>query len=295
MNAISGFDPVAELIELSIKEDITDPSGKIQTGDHSALCCIPSNKIGKAQLLVKDDGVLAGVSIAERICQLIDSQLQLNVLIRDGETVSKGQIAFYVTGPELKILQAERLMLNFMQRMSGIATTTKFYVEAVAGTGVKILDTRKTTPGLRAFEKLAVKIGGGHNHRFGLYDMIMLKDNHVDFCGGISHAILAAKNYKEKLGLSIPVEIETRSLDEVKEALETGHIQRIMFDNFSPDHVATAVELVNRKVETEVSGGITLNTISTYAAAKPDFISVGALTHSSRSLDLSLKAIKNQA
>ncbi|MFN8277686.1 MAG: carboxylating nicotinate-nucleotide diphosphorylase [Chitinophagales bacterium] len=280
------------IVHLAISEDICDPAKQIPEGDHSALACIPPGKIGKARLLVKEDGVLAGVTLSEQICAAISSELTMEIFISDGQWVKKGDIAFTVSGPEQKILQAERLMLNFMQRMSGIATQTKRYVDAVSGTSVCILDTRKTTPALRVFEKWAVRIGGGHNHRFGLYDMIMLKDNHVDFCGGIRKAILAVKKYQDVRGLSLPVEVETRTLDEIKEALDTGFITRIMFDNFSVQQVEQAVQLVNHMVETEVSGGITLDTIRPYALAGPDYISVGALTHSAKSIDLSLKAMR---
>ena len=281
-----------EFIKLAILEDINDPTGTIPSGDHSSLACFATPHTASAKLLVKEAGILAGVEVAQMVCQQIDPALKLELLMADGDPMTKGDIAFYITGDKKSILQAERLLLNFMQRMSGIATTTHRYVLAIAGTTTQILDTRKTTPGLRAFEKWAVRLGGGQNHRFGLYDMIMLKDNHIDFCGGIKPAILAVKKYQEEKGLNLRVEVETRTLDEVKQALDTGYIHRIMFDNFSVAIVIEAVALVNHQYETEVSGGITLDTIRDYALAGPQYISVGALTHSSKSIDLSLKVIK---
>jgi nicotinate-nucleotide pyrophosphorylase (carboxylating) len=282
---------IEELIDFSIKEDITDPTGQIPTGDHSALACFPDYKSGSAKLLVKADGILAGVGVAEIVAQKVDPDLRMEVFMHDGAPMKHGDIAFHLHGDEKSILRAERLLLNFMQRMSGIATNTARYVEAVEGTGTRILDTRKTTPGLRAFEKWAVQIGGGVNHRFGLYDMIMLKDNHIDFCGGIIPAILAVKKYREERGLDLKVEVETRSLEDIQKVLDTGFVDRIMFDNFSVENVYKGVEMVEKRYETEVSGGITLDTIRSYAQAGPDFISVGALTHSSLSLDLSLKSL----
>jgi nicotinate-nucleotide pyrophosphorylase (carboxylating) len=280
------------LIDLAITEDITDPLGIIPSGDHSALACFPKGKPAKAKLLCKADGILAGIDVAELVAHKIDPRLRFEIFIYDGAHISNGDVAFHLHGEERSILQAERLILNFMQRMSGIATNTARYVKAVEGTNTKVLDTRKTTPGLRAFEKWAVKIGGGHNHRAGLYDMIMLKDNHIDFCGGIRQAILATKKYREEKGLDLKVEVETRNLDDIKIALDTGFIDRIMFDNFSVENAYKGVELVANRYETEVSGGITPDTIRSYAQAGPDFISVGALTHSSLSLDLSLKSIQ---
>ena len=280
-----------QFIEYAIREDICDPSGRIPEGDHSALACCPERRSGSAKLLVKADGILSGVGVAEIVCHKVDPSLRMEIFMQDGAKMKKGDIAFHVHGDERSILQAERLILNFMQRMSGIATNTRRYVDAIAGTRTKVLDTRKTTPGLRAFEKWAVRTGGGHNHRFGLYDMIMLKDNHIDFRGGIRPAILAVKEYQEKNKLSLRVEVETRTLDDIREVLDTGHVDRIMFDNFSPELVAQGMKLVDGKYETEVSGGITLETIRAYAEAGPDYISVGALTHSSLSVDLSLKKI----
>lgn len=290
MNVAHYRSQIDQIIDLAIAEDVRDPLNIIPKGDHSALACFPKGKQTKAKLICKADGILAGVELAQWVAHKIDPTLRFEVFIYDGTQIKKGDIAFHLHGEEKSILQAERLILNFMQRMSGIATNTARYVKAVEGTGTRILDTRKTTPALRAIEKWAVQIGGGVNHRYGLYDMIMLKDNHVDFCGGISQAILATKKYREEKGLDLKVEIETRSLDEIREVLNTGHVHRIMFDNFTPDMVRQAVELVARRYETEVSGGITLDTIRDYAAAGSDFISIGALTHSSISLDLSLKS-----
>jgi nicotinate-nucleotide pyrophosphorylase (carboxylating) len=282
---------IEALIDLAIQEDISDPTGRITAGDHSALACLPAGNSGSAKLLVKSGGILSGVEAAKMVCAKIDPSLQMEVFITDGAAISKGDVAFYLHGSERYILQAERLALNFMQRMSGIATTTRSYVDAIAGTTAKVLDTRKTTPGLRAFEKWAVQHGGGHSHRYGLYDMIMLKDNHIDFCGGIAAAILATQKYQQEKGLNLRVEIESRNLDDIREIMQTGYIDRIMFDNFSVADVYKAVELVGGQYETEVSGGITLATIRAYAEAGPGYISVGALTHSSMSLDLSLKKI----
>jgi len=282
---------IEQFVEYAIREDITDPTGRIPPGDHSAQACLPAHRDGSARLLVKSDGILSGVAVAEIVCRKIDPDLEMELLMDDGAKIRKGDVAFLVHGNERSILQAERLILNFMQRMSGIATHTRQYVDTIAGTRAKILDTRKTTPGLRPFEKWAVRTGGGHNHRFGLYDMIMLKDNHIDFCGGIRPAILAVKQYQEQQGLKLRVEIETRTLDDIRQVLDTGHVDRIMFDNFTVDQVAAGMALVGRQYETEVSGGITLDTIRPYAEAGPDYISVGALTHSSASLDLSLKKV----
>lgn len=282
---------VDKYILLALEEDACDPTGKILVGDHSTLSSIPAEKSGSAKLLVKADGVLAGVELAEIICGLVDKDIRFEQKMNDGDSMKKGDIAFLLHGRDRSILTAERIILNCMQRMSGIATTTKQYVDLIAGTKAKVLDTRKTTPNFRVFEKWAVRIGGGHNHRFGLYDMIMLKDNHIDFCGGIKKAILAVKSYQEENGLQLPVEVETRSLLDIQEVIDTGFATRIMFDNFSVENTYKAVELVNGKFETESSGGINLSTIKGYAETGVDFISVGALTHSSISLDLSLKAI----
>jgi nicotinate-nucleotide pyrophosphorylase (carboxylating) len=274
---------IERLVDLAIEEDIGD-------GDHSALASIPADAIGKAKLLVKDDGILAGVELALFIFNKIDSQLKVEVLLQDGAEVKFGDIAFYVTGSERSILQAERLVLNFMQRMSGISTTTHRLVKLIEGTNCKLLDTRKTTPGLRIIEKWAVKIGGGHNHRVGLYDMIMLKDNHIDYCEGIERAIDSANKYNAETGRSLAIEIETRNLNDVARVIAHGGVQRIMLDNFSVADAHKAVELINHKFEVEASGGITEATLRSYAETGVDFISVGALTHSVKSLDLSLKA-----
>jgi nicotinate-nucleotide pyrophosphorylase (carboxylating) len=281
-----------EIITRAIYEDITDPDGLIPTGDHSSLACFGTAHESSARLVVKANGILAGVELAQRICLAIDPALRLEVLMDDGAKMQIGDTALYVHGRETAILQAERLILNFMQRMSGIATITSKFVDLVAGTHVKILDTRKTNPTLRLTDKWAVRIGGGSNHRYGLYDMIMLKDNHVDYSGGIVPAIQAVTRYQQERGLSLRVEIETRSLSEIQQVLDTGGVHRIMFDNFTPALVAQAVALVAGSYETEVSGGITLDTVRAYAEAGPDYISVGALTHSAPSLDLSLKAVK---
>lgn len=282
--------PIDKVIDEALAEDIFDYTGKIPTGDHSSLACIPFPKEGRAQLLCKAEGVLAGVELAERIFTKVDRHLKVEVLLPDGSPIKKGDVAFKVYGEVKALLRAERVVLNFMQRMSGIATNTARYVKLVEGTNCRILDTRKTTPTLRYFEKWAVRIGGGHNHRIGLYDMIMLKDNHIDFCGGIEKALLAVESYQQNNNLNLPVEIETRSLADVEEVLRVGKVNRIMFDNFTPQLMAEAVKLVGNKYETEASGGITLDTVRSYAETGVDFISVGALTHSSTSLDLSLKA-----
>lgn len=279
-----------KFIDEALAEDTADFEGKIPSGDHSSLACVPLSKEGSAKLLCKADGILAGVELAHLICKRVDTRLRFESILEDGAEIKKGDIAFQIHGEVKSILRAERLLLNFMQRMSGIATHTAKFVALVDETNTKILDTRKTTPNFRYFEKWAVRIGGGHNHRFGLYDMIMLKDNHIDFCGGIEKAILAVKEYQQKNNLKLPVEIETRNLKDVEDVLRTGNVTRIMFDNFTPDVMKQAVGLVNRKFETEASGGITLDTVSSFADTGVDFISVGALTHSSVSLDLSLKA-----
>jgi len=272
------------LLKNTLLEDVGD-------GDHSALACIPANALGKSHLLVKEDCVLAGIELAIRIFKMVDSRFEIDVLLHDGDRAKKGDVAFYVSGPSQKMLTAERLVLNFMQRLSGVATQTARYVDALAGTKTKVLDTRKTTPGLRYLEKWAVAIGGGHNHRIGLFDMIMLKDNHVDFAGGIAQAIKTTHQYLEKTGRNLKIEIETRNLIEVKEVLHVGGVDRIMLDNFNLEDTRAAVALINGRFETESSGGITLQTIRSYADCGVDFVSVGALTHSVKSIDLSLKAI----
>lgn len=281
---------ITKFIDEALAEDIVDAEGRIPVGDHSSLACIPGTKEGRAQLLCKAEGILAGVELAEMVCQRVNTSLRFEKILQDSTPIKKGDVAFRIYGDVKSILRAERVLLNFMQRMSGIATNTSKYVEGVKGTRAKILDTRKTTPNFRYFEKWAVRIGGGHNHRYGLYDMIMLKDNHIDFCGGIEKAILAVKAYQQKNNLSLPVEVEARTIEDVKQIIATGHVTRIMFDNFNPETMKKAVKLVSGKYETEASGGITLESVRQFAETGVDFISVGALTHSSASLDLSLKA-----
>ena len=271
------------LIDLAFAEDIGD-------GDHTTLCCIPDTAMGKSHLLIKEDGILAGVEVAKRVFARFDPTMQVEVLIGDGAHVKKGDIAMVVTGKVRSLLQTERLMLNIMQRMSGIATMTAKYVERLKGTKTHVLDTRKTTPGLRMLEKQAVKIGGGMNHRIGLFDMILLKDNHVDFAGGIANAINRCHEYLKEKGLDLKIEIEVRNFDELRQAMECGGINRIMLDNFSVDNTKKAVEMVAGKYETESSGGITFDIIRDYAECGVDFISVGALTHSVKGLDMSFKA-----
>ena len=276
---------IERLIDLSFAEDIGD-------GDHTTLSSIPADAMGKNMLLIKEDGVLAGVDMALRIFHRFDPTLQVEVLINDGTEVKKGDIAMYVTGSVRSLLQTERLMLNVMQRMSGIATMTRRYVRQLEGTNTRVLDTRKTTPGMRIMEKEAVRIGGGTNHRIGLFDMILLKDNHVDFAGGIQKAILRAQEYCKEKGKDLKIEIEVRSLDELQQVLDLGGVQRIMFDNFTPEVTRKAVEMVAGRYETESSGGITFDTLRDYALCGVDFISVGALTHSVKGLDMSFKAVK---
>lgn len=272
-----------KLIDLSFAEDIGD-------GDHTTLCCIPEDAMGKSHLLIKEDGILAGVEVAKRVFARFDETMKVEVLINDGTPVKKGDIAMIVTGKVRSLLQTERLMLNIMQRMSGIATMTNKYVKRLEGTKTHILDTRKTTPGMRMLEKQAVKIGGGVNHRIGLFDMILLKDNHVDFAGGIENAINRCHAYLKEKGLDLKIEIEVRNFDELNQVLEVGGVNRIMLDNFSVDDTRKAVEIIGGKYETESSGGITYDTIRNYAETGVDFISVGALTHSVKGLDMSFKA-----
>ena len=274
---------IDDLIKLAFAEDIGD-------GDHTTLCCIPATEMGKSQLIIKEDGVLAGVEMARRVFKAFDPELKMTVFIEDGAEVKKGDIAFVVEGKVQSLLQTERLMLNIMQRMSGIATTTRKYVKQLEGTKTHVLDTRKTTPGMRMIEKEAVRIGGGMNHRIGLFDMILLKDNHVDFAGGISKAINRAHEYLKEKEKNLKIEIEVRNFDELEEALQTGGVDRIMLDNFTPENTREAVRRVAGRVELESSGGITFDTLRDYAECGVDYISVGALTHSVKSLDMSFKA-----
>ena len=274
---------INNLIDLAFAEDIGE-------GDHTTLCSIPSGAVGKASLVIKEAGIVAGVVVAIKVFHKLDPHIKLDVHIKDGSSVKPGDVVFTVEGKVQSILQAERLMLNIMQRMSGVATATNRYVALIAGTGAKVLDTRKTTPGMRILEKQAVKLGGGENHRIGLFDMILLKDNHIDFAGGIENAISGANNYLKEKNKSLKIEIEVRDLNELNEVLRVGGVDRIMLDNFTPEATKTAVELVNGRVELESSGGITSETIRSYAEAGVDFISVGALTHSVKGLDMSLVA-----
>lgn len=276
---------IEDLLDLAFAEDIGD-------GDHTTLCCIPESQKGKAQLLIKEEGVLAGVEIAKRVFAKFDPELQVEVLIEDGAHVKPGDIAFYVSGKERSLLQTERIVLNIMQRMSGIATQTNKYAKEIADLHTKVIDTRKTTPGLRILEKMAVKIGGGGNHRIGLFDMILLKDNHIDFAGGIENAVSNAKRYLKEKGKNLKIEVEVRNLDELDQVLKIGGVDRIMLDNFDTDTTRKAVKIINGRCETESSGGITFKTLRSYAECGVDFISVGALTHSVKGLDMSLKAVK---
>jgi len=272
------------IIANAIREDVGD-------GDHSSLSCIPNTATGKAKLLVKDEGIIAGIEFAKEVFKYVDKDLKVETLINDGEKVKYGDIAFYVEGSSQSILKAERLVLNAMQRMCAIATKTAFFVDLLKGTGTKILDTRKTTPGIRALEKWAVKIGGGDNHRFALYDMIMLKDNHIDFAGGITQAIDKTKAYLKETNRDLKIIVEARDLDEIKEILKSDGVYRILIDNFNYEDTKTAVKLIGNKCLTESSGGINEKTIREYALCGVDYISSGALTHSVYNLDLSLKAV----
>lgn len=274
---------IDRLIDLSFAEDIGD-------GDHTTLCCIPEDAMGKSHLLIKEDGILAGVEIAKEVFARFDPTMVVEVLINDGAKVHRGDIAMVVTGKVRSLLQTERLMLNIMQRMSGIATMTHRYVGRIEGTGAHVLDTRKTTPGMRMLEKMAVKIGGGVNHRIGLFDMILLKDNHIDFAGGISNAINRCHAYLKERNLDLKIEIEVRNFDELNQVLECGGVNRIMLDNFTVADTKKAVDLINHRYEVESSGNITLDTIRSYAEQGVDYVSVGALTHSVKGLDMSFKA-----
>ena len=271
------------LIDLAFAEDIGD-------GDHTTLCCIPEDAMGKSHLLIKEDGILAGVDVAREVFHRFDPTMQMEVFMEDGAQVKKGDIAFVVSGKVRSLLQTERLMLNIMKRMSGIATMTNKYVKLIEGTGAHVLDTRKTTPGMRMLEKQAVKIGGGVNHRIGLFDMILLKDNHVDFAGGIENAIDRCHHYLNEKGLDLKIEIEVRNFNELQQVLDKGGVNRIMLDNFTVADTKKAVDIINHRFEVESSGGITFDTIRSYAEQGVDFISVGALTHSVKGLDMSFKA-----
>ncbi len=272
-----------KLIDLAFAEDIGD-------GDHTTLCCIPADAMGSSKLLIKEEGVLAGIEVAKKVFHRFDPSLQVETYLADGTHVKPGDVAMKVSGSVQSLLQTERLMLNIMQRMSGIATMTSRYVKQLEGTKTRVLDTRKTTPGLRMLEKEAVKIGGGVNHRIGLFDMILLKDNHVDFAGGIANAIRRCHQYLEEKGKDLKIEIEVRNFDELQQVLDMGGVHRIMLDNFSPADTKKAVEMIGGKYEVESSGGITFDTLRDYAECGVDFISVGALTHSVKGLDMSFKA-----
>ena len=272
---------IIALIDLAIKEDIGE-------GDHSSLACVPKDKRGKAKLIAKEEGILAGIELGAYIFKSLDDNSEILIYKNDGDSVSQGDVILIIEGNEQLLLQAERLVLNFMQRMSGIATFTNRFNQELKGLNTKLLDTRKTTPGLRKIEKWAVRIGGGHNHRMGLYDMIMLKENHIDYAGGVSSAIKNTLSYLKENNKNIPIEIETRNLEELKEVLKVGGIQRIMLDNFSLSDLREAVSLINGRFETEASGGINLKTIRNIAETGVDFVSVGALTHSAKSLDISM-------
>jgi len=274
---------IDEIIEQAIREDIGD-------GDHTSLATVGDSIAGRAKLMIKENGILAGIGVAERVFHIIDPEISFHVLMEDGSKIKKGDLAFTVEGKSLSILSAERLALNFLQRMSGIATYTHFLVSKLKGLNTKLLDTRKTTPMMRELEKYAVRIGGGHNHRMGLFDMIMIKDNHVDFAGGIKNAIKATNQYLKKADKNLKIEIEVRNFVELYEVLSTGGVDRIMLDNFSPGELKKAVEIIDGMYETEASGGIDDTNIRAYAETGVDYISVGALTHQIQSLDMSLKS-----
>lgn len=275
---------IDDLLNLAFAEDIGD-------GDHTTLSTIPADEMGKSQLIIKEDGIIAGVEMGIKVLHKVDPSIQVTVNIQDGTPVRKGDIVFVAAGPVRSLLIAERTMLNIMQRMSGVATMTARYQKELEGLHTKVLDTRKTTPGMRILEKEAVKLGGGKNHRIGLFDMILIKDNHIDFAGGIEKAIDRAKDYCKATGRDLKIEVETRSLDDIRRVLVHGGVDRIMFDNFTPELTKEAVKLVNGQCETESSGGITLENLRAYGEAGVDYISVGALTHSVKSLDMSFKAV----
>ncbi len=274
---------IDDLLNLAFAEDLGD-------GDHTTLSTIPADAMGRSRLIIKEDGILAGVDIAEKVLHKVDPTIKMTVMLKDGTEVKKGDIAFTAEGPVRSLLIAERTMLNIMQRMSGVATMTRRYQDELKGLHTRVLDTRKTTPGMRMLEKEAVKMGGGTNHRIGLFDMILIKDNHIDFAGGIEKAISRANDYCRENGKDLKIEVEVRSLDDIRRVLSHGGVDRIMFDNFTPALTKEAVALVNGKVETESSGGITLENLREYGEAGVDFISVGTLTHSVKGLDMSFKA-----
>ncbi len=274
---------VEDLIELAIREDIGD-------GDHTSLASIPADARGRMKLLVKQEGIIAGIEIARMVLERLDPEVKFDQRIEDGTRVRPGDVAFYVEGRTISLLQAERILLNIMQRMSGVATQTAKYVALLEGTGCKVLDTRKTTPGMRVLDKMAVKLGGGENHRMGLFDMILLKDNHIDFAGGITAALTKVREYLKAKGKDLPIEVEVRTLENIDEVFAAGGADRIMFDNFTPEMTREGVRRVAGRAETESSGGITFENLREYAECGVDFISVGALTHQIKSLDMSLKA-----
>ena len=274
---------VEELIELAIKEDIGD-------GDHTSLCCIPAEERGRMRLLCKQEGIIAGIEVAQMVLNRLDPEMEFEQLLEDGTRVKVGDVAFYVSGRLQSLLQAERILLNIMQRMSGVATQTAVYADRLEGLKTKVLDTRKTTPGMRVLDKMAVKIGGGENHRIGLFDMILLKDNHIDFAGGVEQALTKCREYLARTGRNLKIEIEVRTLENIDEVFAAGGADRIMLDNFSLEMTREAVKRIAGRCEIESSGGITLDTLSDYAECGVDFVSVGALTHQIKSLDMSLKA-----
>ncbi len=275
---------IDELLDLAFAEDVGD-------GDHTTLSTIPADAIGRSRLLVKEEGVIAGVEMAEKVLHRVDPSIKVEIIITDGSRVNPGDVAFFAEGPVRSLLVAERTLLNIMQRMSGIATMTRRYQDKLEGLKTKVLDTRKTTPGMRMLEKEAVRLGGGTNHRIGLFDMILIKDNHIDFAGGIEKAVERAKNYCRENRKDLRIEVEVRGLDDIRRVLEIGGVDRIMFDNFTPELTREAVALVGGKTDTESSGGITLDNLRAYGEAGVDFISVGALTHSVKGLDMSFKAV----
>ena len=276
---------VEELIELAIKEDIGD-------GDHTSLCCIPAEERGRMRLLCKQEGIIAGIEVAQMVLNRLDPEMEFEQLLEDGTRVKVGDVAFYVSGRLQSFLQAERILLNIMQRMSGVATQTAVYADRLEGLKTKVLDTRKTTPGMRVLDKMAVKIGGGENHRIGLFDMILLKDNHIDFAGGVAQALTKCREYLARTGRNLKIEIEVRTLENIDEVFAAGGADRIMLDNFSLEMTREAVKRIAGRCEIESSGGITLETLRDYAECGVDFVSVGALTHQIKSLDMSLKACK---